>query len=91
MYCRYPILAIQYHPEKNLFEWSSQRNYAHTFYGYSASQYTGDYFVQSTRQSCQSFQSEEELKPYLIFNYNASYTQSQFTNLHFTQMYIFDN
>lgn len=87
---KYPLLGVQHHPEKNLFEWATASNYAHSFLGYSYSQYFGDYFVQMARTSCQKFDSEEQLSPYLIYNYPVTYTQGQFKDKHFTQCYLFD-
>ena len=88
---RLPFIAYQFHPEKNLFEWKVDYPVAHDFYGAAASQYFGDYFIQQTRKSCQKFESQEDLEPYLIYNYNQVYSQYMFDNFHFTQMYIFDN
>ena len=87
---RYPMIGVQHHPEKNLFEWATASNYAHSFLGYSYSQYFGDYFVQMARTSCQKFDSEEQLSPYLIYNYPVTYTQGQFKDKRFTQCYLFN-
>ena len=87
---RYPLLALQHHPEKNLFEWAPGSNFDHSFLGSSYSQYIGDYFLQMARTSCQRFDSEDQLTPYLIYNYPVTYTQGQFDDKHFTQMYLFD-
>ncbi|XP_075247547.1 gamma-glutamyl hydrolase B-like [Convolutriloba macropyga] len=88
-----PFLGYQFHPEKNLFEWYESSTYplAHDFYGAAFSQYLGDYFIQQTKKSCQAFESQDDLEPYLIYNYNQTYSLHLFSNFHFVQMYIFDS
>ena len=85
------MLAVQHHPEKNLFEWAPESNFAHNFLGSSYSQYFGDYFMQLARTSCQRFESEDELDKYLIYNFPVTYSQNMFKDKHFTQMYIFED
>ena len=88
-FSRYPFLAVQHHPEKNLFEWDSGLNLAHNFLGSAYSQFIGDYFVQLCRTSCQRFDSEDQLDQFLIYNYPVTYSQNLFDNKHFTEMYLF--
>ena len=80
------MIGVQHHPEKNLFEWAIFAESAHTLMGCSYSQYIGDYFLQMARTGCQKFDSEDQLRPYLIYNYPVNYTQGTFA---FTQIYFF--
>lgn len=86
---RYPLLALQHHPEKNLFEWGKTLNLAHHFWGAAYSQFLGDYYIQTSRSSCQRFDSEDQLVPFLIYNYPVTYSQYLFEHKQYTQMYIF--
>jgi gamma-glutamyl hydrolase len=42
---RYPIYGVQFHPEKNAYEWKVTNKIAHTAGAISAAQYFADFFI----------------------------------------------
>lgn len=46
---RYPIYGSQWHPEKNLFEWSYEEGMDHSAVGIAPIQYIADFFVNEVR------------------------------------------
>jgi gamma-glutamyl hydrolase len=83
---KYPFIATQFHPEKNIFEWNPTCNLAHSLEGVAVSTYLSNAFVELTRQSCHKFESLEVLDKLLIYNYNPLYTKE-----YFTQTYVFEH
>lgn len=83
----YPIFGSQFHPEKNVFEWSQGHpDQVHTAEAVRASLFLAQRFVQFCRQNAHQFASEDELSRVLIYNY-----QPQFTGVddHVEQTYFF--
>ena len=81
-----PFYGTQWHPEKNAFEWSKQRNIAHSKDAVKAAQYVADFFVNESRKSTHRFKSVELEEKYLIYNYNPINTAA---SGHFEQCYVF--
>eukprot|EP00795_Rhopilema_esculentum_P017439 gene17439-9042_t len=81
-----PFYGTQWHPEKNAFEWSKQRNIAHSKDAVKAAQYVADFFVNEARKSKHRFKSEELEDKYLIYNFNPINTAA---SGHFEQCYVF--
>lgn len=85
----WPVYAVQWHPEKNNFEWSRDEDgtfheaIAHSAEAVWASQQMANFFVNETRNNGHKFPHEEEHKA-LIYNYNPTYTADSFV-----QRYIF--
>jgi len=82
---QYPIFATQFHPEKNIYEWDPTVPQPHDFYSVKVSTYLADFFVSEARRNNQTFMSEQELQPWLIYNW-----WPLFTNNYFTQTYEFN-
>ncbi|CAG9315880.1 unnamed protein product [Blepharisma stoltei] len=80
----YPIYGTQFHPEKNIYEWSPASPQPHDFYSVKASTYLSNFFVSEARRNNNTFESEQVLQPYLIYNWWPLYT-----NNYFTQTYEF--
>ncbi|XP_056290340.1 gamma-glutamyl hydrolase-like isoform X2 [Pseudoliparis swirei] len=81
----YPIYGVQWHPEKNPFEW--RRHYIpHSPSAIQASFYTADFFVNEAKKSSHRFESLEEEAKALIYNYSPVHTES--TGV-FEQIYFF--
>ncbi|GFN98392.1 gamma-glutamyl hydrolase, partial [Plakobranchus ocellatus] len=60
---RYPIYASQWHPEKNLFLWSSNAAINHDFHAVEVTQYMANFFVNEARKSNHRFDSvDQEVK-----------------------------
>jgi gamma-glutamyl hydrolase len=80
----YPIYGNQYHPEKNVFEWTTSSPIPHNATAVASTSYYSSYFVAEARRNDLSFGSESALKPYLIYNY-----QPYFLDGYFDQIYVF--
>lgn len=74
----YPIFGVQYHPEKNAYEWGEYRDgepyevIDHSKEAIRASQYMADFFVDQARQNGHRFASPQEEHQALIYNYQTS-------------------
>lgn len=87
----YPFYGVQFHPEKNNFEWTDRKGHTHvphTKKAVQASQYLGNFFLEEARKNNHSFASPAEESSALIYNYPVTFTQDHSA---FTQMYIFSS
>lgn len=66
----YPYYAVQFHPEKNVYEWPSSKAILHTRNAIKASQFFAEFFVDEARQSTHSFKTKEDANRYLIYNWS---------------------
>ncbi|XP_034021852.1 zgc:171566 [Thalassophryne amazonica] len=66
---RYPFYAVQWHPEKSLFEWINKPGIVHTSSAAHVAFYTGAFFVSEAMKSRHRFKSPEEEAKALIYNY----------------------
>lgn len=64
---KYPIYGVQYHPEKNPFEFKVKAS--HTAEAVDIAYQMARFFVNEARKSTHSFNSTSELREYSIFNY----------------------
>jgi len=71
---RYPFYGVQFHPEKNLYEWIINRNISHTSNAIRAAQYFANFFVDEARNSLNSFASVDEENSVLIYNFPTNFT-----------------
>ncbi|XP_066959344.1 gamma-glutamyl hydrolase-like [Macrobrachium rosenbergii] len=67
-----PIYGLQWHPEKNLFEWV-YGSIPHTMEAVGAAQYVVNVFVEKARQNNQKFSDVNEEAEMLIYNYDSIY------------------
>ncbi|NXT85073.1 GGH hydrolase, partial [Zapornia atra] len=84
---KYPIYGVQWHPEKNTFEWKNSTAIPHSPLAVKATYYIADFFINEARKSLHHFSSEEEERKELIYNYTPVYT-GPFSS--FQQVYFFD-
>ena len=84
---RYPFVGLQFHPEKNIFEWRKDRNYPHSPNAISVSRYFYDWLVTQAKQNDNSFKSEEEMYKSLIDNFNSISTSGK---LIYDNIYLFE-
>ncbi|XP_065485078.1 gamma-glutamyl hydrolase [Caloenas nicobarica] len=84
---KYPIYGIQWHPEKNVFEWKNSPGIPHSPSAIRAAYYVAEFFVNEARKSLHHFPSEDEETKELIYNYTPVYTG---TFSSFQQAYFFD-
>lgn len=78
---RYPIYGTQFHPEKNLFEWDISAPIPHGKNAVKMSTYLGDFFASEARRNPNQFTTEEELKPWLIYNWDPIFLDGYFTQV----------
>jgi gamma-glutamyl hydrolase len=78
----YPIFAVQFHPEKNLYEWRIAAD--RTDGGALISQILSNKFVEFARQNTNRFEDLNELQKMLIYNYKTTTT-----NLSYLRIYPF--
>ncbi|XP_037613081.1 gamma-glutamyl hydrolase isoform X2 [Sebastes umbrosus] len=81
----YPIYATQWHPEKNAFEWT-RPFIPHSPSAVKTTFYMAEFFVNEARKNFHRFESEEEERKALIYNYNPVYTGDRRV---FEQIYFF--
>nr|XP_033785699.1 gamma-glutamyl hydrolase isoform X1 [Geotrypetes seraphini] len=83
----YPIYGIQWHPEKNSFEWRNNSSIPHSPQAVKLAFYMAEFFVNEARKSFHNFKSSKEKMEALIYNYNPVFTGPFAT---FEQVYFFD-
>jgi gamma-glutamyl hydrolase len=79
----YPIYGVQFHPEKNLYEWSVSADRSDN--GAEVVQILSNKFVEKARTSKNRFSSPEAFYKASIYNY-----KTQPTNKGFTAIYLFN-
>ncbi|XP_003398804.1 gamma-glutamyl hydrolase A [Bombus terrestris] len=85
----YPFYGLQFHPEKNLYEWIIGKKIPHGKNAIEISQYFANFFVNEARKNHHIFQNSKEEARTLIYNYSPTYTA--LGNSIFMQSYIFDS
>lgn len=89
---KYPFYGVQWHPEKNLFEWDMNDDgtphevIEHSYEAVLASQYPANLFLNEARKNNQKFVDPVFEKSKLIYNYNST-----ISSMGFIQSYYFDN
>lgn len=83
-----PYYGVQWHPEKNLFEWRFS-SIPHSRQAIRAAQYIANFFVDEARHNNQTFATPEEEKEALIYNYCPIYTADLYSTSSFQQCYFF--
>ncbi|XP_069076349.1 gamma-glutamyl hydrolase isoform X2 [Pleurodeles waltl] len=84
---KYPIYGVQWHPEKNPFEWKLPSSTSHSLQAIKVSFYMASFFVSEARKNYHHFVEKAEEMKALIQNYNPVYTASISV---FDQIYFFD-
>uniref|UniRef100_A0A8C8SRI3 folate gamma-glutamyl hydrolase n=1 Tax=Pelusios castaneus TaxID=367368 RepID=A0A8C8SRI3_9SAUR len=84
---KYPIYGVQWHPEKNPFEWNNSSGISHSPAAMKVAYYIADFLVNEARKSLHHFPSKEEESKALIYNYTPVFTGA-FSS--FQQVYFFD-
>lgn len=70
----YPFAAVQYHPEKNAYEWKENQNNPHTAEAILSTRHFFDWLVKEARKSNHSFMTFEQEYDALIGNISPVYT-----------------
>lgn len=84
----YPFYGVQFHPEKNLYEWIRNRNIPHDGHAIESAQYFATFFVNECRKSDNRFSGVDEENQVLIYNFPAKFTGR--LNSTFEQSYLFE-
>lgn len=71
---KYPFYGLQFHPEKNMFEWIRNKNISHTANAVLSAQYFTNFFVTEVRKNSNRFVDSAEEKQYLIYNFPTTHT-----------------
>uniref|UniRef100_A0A2H8TKB7 folate gamma-glutamyl hydrolase n=1 Tax=Melanaphis sacchari TaxID=742174 RepID=A0A2H8TKB7_9HEMI len=82
----YPFVGLQYHPEKNFYEW--ERNDPHSWSAIHSARYFYDWFINECRKNKHRYIDNNTLDNELIYNYPTSYIGK--LNYVFEQVYFFD-
>ena len=85
---KYPFYATQWHPEKNIFEWTRQEDISHSPNAIAITQYLSNFFVDEARKNHLKFPSEMEELANLIFRFSPVYSGGHSL---FEQVYVFGN
>lgn len=85
----FPAFGVQFHPEKNIFEWSPVQKTAHSFDAVKAAQYFGNFFINEARKNLHSFSSVEEETKALIYNFSPQFI-GRTKNFFNEQIYYFE-
>ena len=90
-----PIWAVQFHPEKALFEWSPMLHYPHSEVAVLNNRKIADFFVNQVRKfakmkSSRGFDNFEDESKYAVYNYPTIFTGADVNATHsvFTETYI---
>ncbi|XP_027688718.2 gamma-glutamyl hydrolase isoform X3 [Chelonia mydas] len=84
---KYPIYGVQWHPEKNPFEWKNSSGIPHSASAMKVAYYVADFLVNEARKSLHHFPNKAEETKTLIYNYTPVFTG---TFSSFEQVYFFD-
>ncbi|XP_002740732.1 gamma-glutamyl hydrolase-like [Saccoglossus kowalevskii] len=82
---KYPFYGVQWHPEKNNFEWMRTQNVNHSEDAVLISEYLANFFVEEARKSSHKFSSTAEELAALSYSYTPIYTGK---NTNFQQCYF---
>lgn len=87
---KFPIYAVQFHPERNQFEWDLPEKTPHDFDAVRAVQALANFFVQEVRRNSHSFSSPTDEKKALIYNYSPIYNVNSTDAYPEEQIYVFE-
>ncbi|XP_059502321.1 gamma-glutamyl hydrolase-like [Stegostoma tigrinum] len=84
---KYPIYAVQWHPERSPYEWNTTSNIPHFSEAVKVAWYLADFFVNEARRNFNHFSNTTEEEKALIYNYPPVYTGNISK---FEQIYVID-
>ncbi|XP_077607934.1 gamma-glutamyl hydrolase-like isoform X2 [Crocuta crocuta] len=84
---KYPVYAVQWHPEKAPYEWGKLKGISHAPNAVRAAFYLAEFFVAEARKNNHHFESDVEENKALIYQFRPVYTGNISS---FLQTYIFD-
>ncbi|KAK1332046.1 hypothetical protein QTO34_007727 [Cnephaeus nilssonii] len=84
---KYPVYAVQWHPEKSPYEWGLFSGISHAPNAVKAAFYLAEFFVSEARKNGHHFQSAVEENEALIYQFHPVYSGNVSS---FQQIYIFN-
>ncbi|XP_022196020.1 gamma-glutamyl hydrolase A isoform X1 [Nilaparvata lugens] len=84
---KYPFVGLQYHPEKNVYDWKISHNNSHSIDSIYASRFFFDWLVKESRKSTHKFLNQSIEINSLINNHSPIYTTNE--NITFQEFYAF--
>lgn len=87
----YPFYGVQWHPEKNQFEFVLNKNHENIPHDYNAilvGQYMANFIVQEARKNNNTFENNLRESEALIYNYGPVYSGKE-RDATFEQIYLF--
>lgn len=85
----YPFYGVQFHPEKNLYEWVLNKNISHSSNAVLASQYFAQFFINEARKNDHHFDNAKNEDNHVIYNFPATFTGAKGSS--FEQSYMFND
>lgn len=70
----YPYYGVQFHPERNAFEFKKDVGISHSASGIRAMHYFANFFVEECRKNANSFDDQQMEMDNLIYNFNPIFT-----------------
>lgn len=83
-----PFYGVQFHPEKNIYEWVRDKNISHTANAILAAQYFAQFFVNEARKSDHRFASADDIDAHVIYNFPTTFTGLKRSS--YEQCYLFE-
>lgn len=84
---KYPFYGIQFHPEKNIYEFKSSLNIPHSSSAVKVSQYFANFFIDECKKNNHKFSTFADEQKALIYNYRPIFTGLK--NASYEQLYMF--
>ncbi|KAG6557513.1 hypothetical protein Mapa_000787 [Marchantia paleacea] len=85
---KYPVTAVMFHPEKNVFEWTYD-SIPHSSAAIQLTQSIADYFISEARKSSHAPSSQEEVNDLLVNNYHSVFLGNIPPPIPFEEIYYF--
>jgi len=87
---KYPFVGVQFHPEKNIFEWNEKEpKIPHSRHAVHVSLYFATYFVNMARRSSHRFEDRASEEKFLSYRYEPLYVGQESIDWTFEQSYLF--
>lgn len=83
----YPVYGVQFHPEKNQFEFKKGKGFPHSFNSIKTAQYFANFFVNESKKNNNTFPSDSLEAESLIYNFSPRYTGLK--SGYYEQLYVF--
>lgn len=78
---KYPFYGVQFHPEKQAFNFAPSTNIQHDPLAITFNRYFADFFVNECRQNTNKFQSYEQETDQIVENYKLITTPNYNSNV----------